>query len=344
MQVCVSPGVQRSSSSIRVSQSSSRPLQASTGTWQELRLHEAVHVTTPEEPQLVVHVCVSPAQQLKSSSHGPSQSSSSPLQISEVGLQASGGGTMQFSVQVPVPVEPQEVVQEVTELFLHGKPSSMSPSQSSSNPLQISTSLVPLQLVSQFLSPSLSDQPSLHRMVQTRLLHTGWALDPAEQTTPQLPQLAGSMLMSTQDPRQLILPPGHSMRHSPSLQTSIASHPLPQSPQCSWFEAGSMQAPSHRICPAGHPESSASPSRTWSDSVSAASGDAPPPFEHASAARSAAPISVIRDDRLTCSMAAFRGCGKQTPIIDALARGCNSTVPHHSSPPRLISPPPPHPG
>ena len=311
MQVSVSPGVQESSSSIRVSQSSSRPLQASGGTWQELRLHEAVQVTVPVESQLVVHVCASPAQQPNSSSHEPSQSSSSPLQISDPGLQASGGGTMQLSEQVPVPVEPQEVVQEVTALLLHGKPSSTSPSQSSSNPLQISTSEVPLQLVSQLLSPSLSDQPSSHRMVQTRLLHRGRALDPAEQTTPQLPQLRGSAAISTQDPPQLILPPGHSMRHSPPLQTSIASHALPQDPQCSWFEAGSMQALSHRICPAGHPASLASPSPIWSD-ASPASSDPPPPLEQAPAMRSTAPIHVIRNDRLTFSMAAFPDCRIET--------------------------------
>jgi len=72
------------------------------------------------------------------SSIRPSQSSSIPLQVSLGTVHADGAAGMHALVQVPVPVEPHEVVQLALRPAAHVKPSSTVPSQSSSAPLHTS--------------------------------------------------------------------------------------------------------------------------------------------------------------------------------------------------------------
>jgi hypothetical protein len=122
-------------------QSSSRPLHTSDGGGHAGPLgisQVAVHAPLPVEPQVVVQATVEPGTQAESSSVNPSQSSSRPLQPSAGGVQAAGAGRVQLAVQVPVPVEPQLVVQATAVPAAQTAGSSVNPSQSSSLPLQIS--------------------------------------------------------------------------------------------------------------------------------------------------------------------------------------------------------------
>jgi hypothetical protein len=73
-----------------------------------------------------------------SSSVAPSQSSSTPVPHSSVPVQAAGPGTVQVAVQVPVPSDPHKVRQLVGAPGTQANVSSVSPSQSSSVPLQLS--------------------------------------------------------------------------------------------------------------------------------------------------------------------------------------------------------------
>jgi hypothetical protein len=123
--------------SIAVSQSSSAALHVSLGGVQAAgngRSQTAVQVPVPVVPQAVVHVVDVPWTQAKSSSAGPSQSSSPPLQVSGGGAQASPVGGTQPAVHVPVPVVPHVVVQETGSPGAHcpGSSSSVAVSQSSS--------------------------------------------------------------------------------------------------------------------------------------------------------------------------------------------------------------------
>jgi len=72
------------------SQSSSSPLHVSTGAAQVPHVQLAPQDRAPVEPQLVVQICVVPAQQVKPLSQPSTQSSSSPLQISPGGEHALG--------------------------------------------------------------------------------------------------------------------------------------------------------------------------------------------------------------------------------------------------------------
>ena len=202
------------------SQSSSTPLQVSGGGMQALHMHVDVQLRRPAEPQEVVQKSVRPLQQSKPLSQLPSQSSSLPLQISAGGVQFSGDGTVQSMPQVPVPVEPQEVVQDTLMPMRQSNPSSMVPSQLSSTPLQDSESDEGTQLDSHEPSPSRSAHPSWHRTVQRPLSHRGSAFSPAVQTLPQEPQLLTSLVISTQLPPQAIFPAGHSMEQTPVAHTS----------------------------------------------------------------------------------------------------------------------------
>jgi len=102
--------------------------------------HEQVEeqVRIPEDPQLVVHPSVEPRQHPRPLSHSSSQSSSMPLQVSEGGVQSPGPGSVQVSLQRPVPELPQLVVQVRLDPMTQGKLSSAEPLQLSSSPLQIS--------------------------------------------------------------------------------------------------------------------------------------------------------------------------------------------------------------
>src|SRR5437867_3142677 len=109
-------------------QSSSQPLpQTSAGAQQAPSAQAPVQLCVPATPHVVAHARAVRAQHENPLSHLPSQSSSTPLQIS-------AGGTQ--SPQVPpawhvcAPVEPHEVVQlPVAPGGVQAQPSSITPSQ-----------------------------------------------------------------------------------------------------------------------------------------------------------------------------------------------------------------------
>ena len=93
------------------SQSSSAPLQVSAGGVQDPQAQADEQTRVPLDPHEFVQEPVLPRQHPRPSSHAPSQSSSIPLQFSAGGVHALPDGSWQSSVQVPDPVDPQEVVQ-----------------------------------------------------------------------------------------------------------------------------------------------------------------------------------------------------------------------------------------
>jgi len=135
VQLDVAPAQQLKLSSQSPSQSSSSPLQVSDGGVQLPQAQEAEQIRVPDDPQLVVQLAVSPRQHPKPSSHIPSQSSSTPLHISDGGVQLP---QVHEDVQVREPTDPQVVVQLPEAPAQHVKPSSQVPSQSSSWPLHVS--------------------------------------------------------------------------------------------------------------------------------------------------------------------------------------------------------------
>jgi hypothetical protein len=139
------PITQAKVSSASPLQLSSTPLQISAPAAQSVpvgTVQVLVQVPEPVEPQVVVQATVDPAAQSNPSSGSPSQSSSTPLQVSTGGLQSAPAGTTQPTPQIPVPVLPQVVVHRTVSPNTQSKPSSVSPSQSSSKPLQSSSSPV----------------------------------------------------------------------------------------------------------------------------------------------------------------------------------------------------------
>jgi hypothetical protein len=141
VQATVRPGTQAESSSIIVSQSSSRPLQPSAGGVQAAgagTVQVGVQVPVPVELHVVVQATGVPAAQMAGSSVNVSQSSSLPLQISAGGEQSVPVGIAQAAVQAPDPVVPQVVVHVVEVPCTQGRPLSGPPTQSSSSPLQLS--------------------------------------------------------------------------------------------------------------------------------------------------------------------------------------------------------------
>jgi hypothetical protein len=98
------------------------------------QLHPLVQVWEPLH-RLTLQARLVPAQQVQPSSHRPSQSSSSPLHVSEGGVHAFHAHEPE---QVRLPVLPQLVVQLPDWPAQHAKVSSQRPSQSSSLPLQVS--------------------------------------------------------------------------------------------------------------------------------------------------------------------------------------------------------------
>ena len=141
VQDIVVPRMQGKPSSRVPSQSSSTPLHVSSGGVQTAPVGSAqleVQVPVPVVPQLVVHDTVSPGRQTYVSSVEPSQSSSNPLQLSAGGTHVDASGTVQVDEQGPLPEVPHDVVHAVSAPRTHGSPSSPTPSQSSSNPLQLS--------------------------------------------------------------------------------------------------------------------------------------------------------------------------------------------------------------
>jgi hypothetical protein len=124
--------MQAKPSSIRVSPSSSAPLQSSLESVHVPHAHDDEHTRIPGCPS-TVQASEVPAQQVEPSSQLPSQSLSTPSQVSAGGVQAPHAHDDE---QTLVPVVPHEAVQEPVAPRQQGKPSSQAPSQSSSVPLQ----------------------------------------------------------------------------------------------------------------------------------------------------------------------------------------------------------------
>jgi hypothetical protein len=139
VQLPLVPRQQAHVSSQPPSQSSSMPLHVSVGGVQLPHVQELEHMREPVVPQLVVQLPLEPRQHGYPSSHVPSQSSSTPLHVSEGGTQVP---QLHEELQVCSPVVPQLVVQVLVWPARQGKVSSISPLQSLSTPSQ--TSGVPL--------------------------------------------------------------------------------------------------------------------------------------------------------------------------------------------------------
>jgi len=121
-------------SSTSPSPSSSTPLQTSVDGVQVPHAHAEEHVRVPVWSS-TVQLPTLPWQHAKPLSHVPSQSSSTPLQISAGGVQSP---QTHEAEQAFVPLVPHEVVHEFVLPLQQPIPSSHIPSQSSSMPLQVS--------------------------------------------------------------------------------------------------------------------------------------------------------------------------------------------------------------
>jgi hypothetical protein len=135
VQATVLPLTHANTSSMSVSPSSSRPLQISLVAVHAPQAQDEEHVLVPGAPVVVVQPPMLPWQQPKPLSQAPSQSSSTPLQVSAGGVQ---GPQAQADEQTRVPLDPHEVVHEPVLPRQHPRPSSHAPSQSSSAPLHVS--------------------------------------------------------------------------------------------------------------------------------------------------------------------------------------------------------------
>jgi hypothetical protein len=135
VQLPVEPAVHSTLSSTVPSQSSSMLLQASAGGTQLPRVHVESQVRVPVVPQPVVQLVVDPTAHEKPSSTVASQSSSTPLQLSAAAVHAPHP---QLESQVCMPLDPQVVVQLLIAPTAQVNPSSGTPLQSSSMPLQVS--------------------------------------------------------------------------------------------------------------------------------------------------------------------------------------------------------------
>jgi hypothetical protein len=93
---------------------------------------EQVRVRPPPQSSVL------PAQHAQPSSQNVSQSSSMPLQVSAGRVHCAPAGIPQLVLHVPVPVEPQLVLQGVGCPLQQAYPLSQTVSQSSSAPLQVS--------------------------------------------------------------------------------------------------------------------------------------------------------------------------------------------------------------
>ena len=71
---------------------------------------------------------------------------------------------------------------------------------------------------------------------QVLFAHAGWPLGTPGQAAPQLPQLDGSLVVSTHWPLHAVVPLGQLDLHTLPTQYSLAPHALPQAPQfCASF-------------------------------------------------------------------------------------------------------------
>jgi hypothetical protein len=249
-------------SSAAPSQSSSMPLQVSTGGSQVPHVQEDEQVRVPVDEQAVAHGSAAPLQQEKPLSQTVSQSSSAPLHVSAAISQVPH---VQEGEQVRVPVPPQEVGQEPVEPAQHSNPSSHVPLQSSSAPLHVSSGG--------------SQEPHTHvsRQVRVPVLPQEVVQDPDRPAQQAMPVPSSQTpLQSSSRPLQVSSEgvQGDSQLPSPSVSAqpgwqrvvqtpsshrasalSPELHTLPQLPQLTTSLWTSVQVPPQLIHPAGHPVS-----------------------------------------------------------------------------------------
>jgi hypothetical protein len=255
VQVTELPWTHGNVSSAEPLQLSSRPLQVSAPAEQELPVgisHEDVQIPVPVVPQAVVHSTVSPLAQAKPLSAAPSQSSSTPLQVSAGAWQLAAVGYRQSSPHIPVPMDPQVVVHAVSLFMGQSNPSSMEPLQLSSMPLHTSSAETNVHSTSHPSdgSPLMSDHPGKHSKLHSPATHMGSALRGASQALPHSPQFSASMLVSTQLPEQLMRPGSQSLEQVPREQTSPSAQAFPQVPQLLTSESRSTHSVPQSVSPA----------------------------------------------------------------------------------------------
>ena len=136
VQLRTAPSTQANVSSGPPTQSSSSPLHVSAGGVHVPQVQDDPQVSVPVVEHEVVQLRVAARTQSKPLSAPPTQSSSSPLQISDGGVHVP---QTQVSLQVRLPVDAQLVVHSSVNPRMQAKPLSGPPTQSSSSPLQIST-------------------------------------------------------------------------------------------------------------------------------------------------------------------------------------------------------------
>ena len=190
------------------------------------------------------------AQDPQPSSTTLSQLSSTPLQSSVGGTQAP---TVQSDPQVLVPVEPQEVVQLVTASGEQAKPSSMTVSQLSSTPLQISSGTVHAPHEQSAAHSRVPVEP--HEVVQDPVLPAQHAMPgPSSQavlqssSTPLHTSAGGEQTFQPHAPLQVREPvvPQLVMHEplSPAQQVKVSSHIMSQSSSVPLHaSAGGAQVP-----------------------------------------------------------------------------------------------------
>ncbi len=86
---------------------------------------------------------------------------------------------------------------------------------------------------------------------------------PEPQATPQAPQLAGLLLVSTQEPPQLVRPAWQLTAQVPAEQTWPAAHAVPQAPQFPSSAWVSRQVPPQLVRPAWQERPQVPPAQTW---------------------------------------------------------------------------------
>jgi hypothetical protein len=92
-------------------------------------------------------------------------------------------------------------------------------------------------------------KPSLHAMPQPLLPQVALPLATPGQAVLQSLQCAGSLLVSTQEPSQFVVPLGHSVTHLPPAQAWSVAHGLSHPPQLAALTLVSTQAEPHRAKP-----------------------------------------------------------------------------------------------
>jgi hypothetical protein len=98
-------------------------------------------------------------------------------------------------------------------------------------------------------APLHAPKPSAQAMSQPPAAQVAEPFATDGQALSQLVQCAGSIVVSTQDPPQFVVPPGQPLTHLPLEQASVAPHGLSQPPQSEGLVLVSTQAVPHNAKP-----------------------------------------------------------------------------------------------